>query len=157
MSLSSFDINYTLALKRVRFLFALSILWNNLYKKKIFCSLKLLWNSLFKNHQNLCLNNFYTFYLENCPCFLSFRIIDKIVHKRLWFFKLIEFLVYLFMLSFFTLIITLRQLSYSSFLKNQILVYGFSIFVFCMLVIFCSYMLLLFSSLLISKVLKLND
>ena len=48
--------------------------------------------------------------------------------------------------SFFTLIITLRQLVYSSFLKNQILVLWILHFLSFVFVIFYSYLLLLFSS-----------
>lgn len=46
-----------------------------------------------KSHQNLCLNNFYTFYLENCPCFLSFHIYWQKLFIAFYDFKLIEFLV----------------------------------------------------------------
>ena len=48
--------------------------------------------------------------------------------------------------SFFTLIIPLRQLFYSSFLKNQILVLWILHFLSFVFVIFYSYLLLLFSS-----------
>lgn len=91
--------NYTGIKKESGFLFALSILWNNLYRKNVLFPEAFV--KLFvKNHQNLCLNNFYTFYLENCPCFLSFHIYWQKLFIVFYDFKLIEFLV-LFIHAFF--------------------------------------------------------
>ena len=144
--LVQFRYQIILALKKSQVFYLLYLFSGTICIRKKFLVLESFVKLFVKNHQNLCLNDCYNFYLENCPSFLSFHIYWQKLFIMFYDFKLSEFLVHLFMPSFFAMTITLRQLFYSSFPKNQILALWILHFLSFVFVIFCSYWLLLFSS-----------